>query len=661
MNQQQRRRTTTTRLSSTTCNHHSTRIMGSRSSRFFVIVLHLVGVSYHDPYAPYFWNAGGIVAVLPWPVALEPVQLWQSNNNNGREDEQQQQQQQTPDVTIPTDPIWLQDARDGRCLGPTGTFTDCGDATLWFVEPTTRTTTTQKNSFAFLVVDRDHEEPETRRERRQRRRQAECLDASPRNKNVVGKCNYSSSANNENWLAQFMVWPGRKRGQPRNTSEWRLQEDGTLQSASSLTKGGTTTTPRRLCLQRAPDTDAAVMGDCQQQGDVVQFSFLRFKTVSVMDPQAKKKTKTPLRIQQQQQQRSTAAAAADTTASPDASAASSRSSFTTTSSSIGTVSAATTASPLRSRLEPAMFPELKDTSTLLFQRNNNNNNRETEPKQNGSPLHARLLSNSNPILLASTTMKPAQMTPPHQLSSSPLSQQQQQHPGTANTDSITSKLRRIQTHPYLNAADKSSNIWTDPQTQLEYHTDLRTYLGRPREDGRHTLTGVGIYRKGYVIKVYGIAFYVAKNDVLADPALLLPYASLTADQLRSRTDFYQLLQSSASQFDRTILLKTNMQLSAETMRSSLQADWSYLTEEAKVLLASTGMQNLPADDDMLELIQDSQSNPTRCSCSQTAPAEYNANPECCARGTELGFTWTKENVLEVCTVHHHPRACIVGE
>ncbi len=213
------------------------------------------------------------------------------------------------------------------------------------------------------------------------------------------------------------------------------------------------------------------------------------------------------------------------------------------------------------------------------------------------------------------------------------------------------KVGRMEVHPYIAAA--KDEVWTDPQTGLTYNTDLCRYLGHDRkEHGRHTLMGVGQYRKGFVIKVYGIAYYVSKRDALADP-VLETYAGLSAEELRSRPDFYYHLRNMGqgntgdARFDRTLLLKTNMQLSAETMRSSLGADWKMLTDEAKETLISSSMEPRPADDAMLKLIQ-SPENPSRCSCSQVAPPEYEANPTCCARGTELAFTWRKTGELEVC-------------
>jgi hypothetical protein len=210
---------------------------------------------------------------------------------------------------------------------------------------------------------------------------------------------------------------------------------------------------------------------------------------------------------------------------------------------------------------------------------------------------------------------------------------------------------RMHVHPYIAAA--KNEVWKDPSTGLEYFTDLCHYLGRDRKEyGRHTLTGVGQYRKGYVVKVYGIAHYVSKRDVLADK-IFEPYAGLSAEELRARPEFYEHLRQMPSNrqpglgmFDRTILLKINMQLSAETMRSSLHADWKFLTDEAKNTLISSSLEPRPANEDMLKTIA-SPDNPSRCSCSQVAPEEYQADPSCCGRGTELGFTWLKNGHLEV--------------
>jgi len=53
---------------------------------------------------------------------------------------------------------------------------------------------------------------------------------------------------------------------------------------------------------------------------------------------------------------------------------------------------------------------------------------------------------------------------------------------------------RMEMNPYI--AHSKDEIWVDPQTGLEYHTDLCQYLGHERkEHGRHTLVGVGQFMK----------------------------------------------------------------------------------------------------------------------------------------------------------------------
>lgn len=70
------------------------------------------------------------------------------------------------------------------------------------------------------------------------------------------------------------------------------------------------------------------------------------------------------------------------------------------------------------------------------------------------------------------------------------------HSSASLSPSLSEKpiVRKIQTNPYI-AASKDER-WVDPQTGLEYRTDLCQYLGHERKDvGRHTLTGVGQYTK----------------------------------------------------------------------------------------------------------------------------------------------------------------------
>ncbi len=216
--------------------------------------------------------------------------------------------------------------------------------------------------------------------------------------------------------------------------------------------------------------------------------------------------------------------------------------------------------------------------------------------------------------------------------------------------------RKIPVHPYIQSSHDF--VWVDPLTSLEYPTDLCQYLGQTKKEaGRHTLMGVGqYYRTAFNIKVYGAALYVAKRDVLADPKFG-EYATLSAEELRNRGDFYDLFMNMPSPgedpsnsigglFDRTLFVKINMQLSLEAMRKSLEADWSLLTDEMKSLIINSSFKERVADDRMQQKIL-SKENSSNCSCGQVAPPEYSADPSCCARGTELVFTWRKNGDFEI--------------
>jgi hypothetical protein len=221
---------------------------------------------------------------------------------------------------------------------------------------------------------------------------------------------------------------------------------------------------------------------------------------------------------------------------------------------------------------------------------------------------------------------------------------------------IHHRPRKIPSHPYIQSSHDF--VWVDPQTSLQYPTDLTSYLGHTKQEvGRHTLMGVGQYYKtAFNIKVYGAALYLARRDVLADPKFG-EYALLSSDELRARDDFYEHLMNMPSPgedptntiggfFDRTLFIKTNMQLSMDVMRKSLESDWKLLTDEMKNVIINSSFKERMADDQMKQKIL-SKENSSNCSCGQSAPPEFDANPTCCARGTELVFTWRKNGNFEI--------------
>jgi hypothetical protein len=700
------------------------------------MLVHLLGVSLPHHFQPqqhqqpqplpHHHHAAGVSATWPpsWPMALERVYLQDDSCDDGsrntrrhvdddddaddvhhrpRQSRQRRRRRQwlarrrrrivRENLLYHAEdppPLWLQDSVSGACLGPLGTFSECGDATLWSIErhivrrngrkqrhllsaswgwsrrhhETVQTATTASPfEFVFRVVDFDstaepawHPAPPDTKGSSQQRQQGsrnkrktttlvsapttDCLVATVTNQTQTVGVVLSNGSHSDTMahaslqiepcrpsLAPIPWWKRRRRQQPQQQQRtvvatttqamssmlWSILPDGRIQQSIYTTP----INEHRKCLAKQASSNRAILVNCQKSGGgveaPVQFSFFRYRPVATAGGGRSKRSDDVDHADDSAMDRSVhhADARASTTTTPQQQAASH---------------------------QPSLHPDLKDASRLIFDLHATQplNDEKTGQSSNQHESALRCIFwDASPTLLWE---RMAVAGSPRDSAATSL-----QNDLSGNVDVETLKRLRKQTHPYL--VEAKDEIWTDPQTGLQYHTDLCRYLGRNcNEQGRHTLTGMGIYRKGYVIKVYGIAYYVSKRDVVTDPALVR-FAALSAEQLRARPDFYEILRKNGH-FDRTIMLKTNMQLSAETMRSSLQADWSYLTEEAKQTLVGVSMNARPADEAMLALIQ-SPDNPSRCSCSQTAPSEYNANPECCARGTELVFTWTKANDLEV--------------
>jgi hypothetical protein len=671
--------------------------MRKRSSRFFVILLHLVGVSHHLPTTSRWQLFGGtqtgIVGVQPWPIVLETIHVLE-----------------LPELES-TEPVWLQDSTDKTCLGPTGKFTECGDATLWFVVrqklslPAATTAMNSKSKdaksndsrqrrrnklrmgvfgieedynslgdadeeqlvYSFQVVDRDFPDPEEQtlapvetierpwwhcgRGRQKPQPVVECLLTTSTTAASTAAAATTPSTSEDSSRAihvETCVLPhpdGGKNKKRRSGSSsssassslmnawaWNINEEGVFVSLASTDESTGTSTDssserqHQRCLWRGNGAQA-VLDDCsadeQDQHRMVHFSVVRYRAVSA-----------------------------------------------TTSTHTGTISSSSSGSSrsqqLPQKTQSAAAPEEPEEDHLP-------SNKAMANRAASEHLPFRLLHDTNPILL----MGHANLGGGGHRNRRDGGRKKKAVGGTSTTPSLVHPVSkdgaaedkyippaRMHVHPYI-AASKNE-VWKDPSTGLEYFTDLCHYLGRDRKEyGRHTLTGVGQYRKGYVVKVYGIAHYVSKRDVLADK-IFEPYAGLSAEELRTRPEFYELLrqmpnnhQPGLGMFDRTILLKINMQLSAETMRSSLHADWKFLTDEAKNTLISSSLEPRPANEDMLKTIA-SPDNPSRCSCSQVAPEEYQADPSCCGRGTELGFTWLKTGHLEVSVFKLTGKALTIG-
>jgi hypothetical protein len=114
---------------------------------------------------------------------------------------------------------------------------------------------------------------------------------------------------------------------------------------------------------------------------------------------------------------------------------------------------------------------------------NKSNKRHAKPKrQTGQPRNQ--IHTLAPLTLESHAAEPHPMA---------TAVAKKSHDDNSN-NIATLNLRMLQPHPYIAAA--KNGMYTDPQTGLQYPTDLCNYLGETKkESGRHSLMGVGQYTK----------------------------------------------------------------------------------------------------------------------------------------------------------------------
>eukprot|EP00523_Entomoneis_sp_CCMP467_P002925 CAMPEP_0168747022 /NCGR_PEP_ID=MMETSP0724-20121128/15449_1 /TAXON_ID=265536 /ORGANISM="Amphiprora sp., Strain CCMP467" /LENGTH=953 /DNA_ID=CAMNT_0008794813 /DNA_START=408 /DNA_END=3270 /DNA_ORIENTATION=+ len=594
------------------------------------------------------------------------------------------------------EPIWLQDASSQTCLGPQGKFTpDCGDATLWLavrqslqqprqerkrfkrkrarmgllgVEEEGEKAVAQRqehpsHGLVFYLVDRDVQEiidltteprssgawwnPKqwlqglSRRKQFQKRKAGsvaplECLVHDTDGNVSVQQCDHGKHRIPE--ISALPTWGWKveteqnqrlrptqvRTAAPQSPKKGETREDETC----AMIGGVSNRIQLSTCMQDSATTDA---GQSLLQ---LQLSIVRYRAVSV--PEATQHSLDNAKSANQLPPSSTDENSEivdehhDDTSGPQSQEEVAP----------RTTSATTSIRDLahRAAFASSMHPTLPPR--LLFEQRRNSPEKKSETE---SRPKLRGLHNTNPILLAGNSSSRLRSKVDTQQRSSLAQALEGGTVGSSGRDNPSALPRFIPVHPYI--ADAKNEVWTDPQTGLQYPTDLSGYLGHDRKErGRQTLMGVGQYRKGYVIKVYGIAYFVSKRDVLADP-FFEAYAEMSAAELQNRVEFYEHLRLHPENFERTIFIQTNMQLSAETIRGSLKADWSMLTDEAKDTILESSMKPQPMDERTKALLNDP-NNPGRCSCMAMAPPELDADPSCCARGTELVFTWLKNGDIE---------------
>ena len=478
----------------------------TRSSRFFVVLLHLVGVSTHLPSKP------GIIGVHPWSIVLETVDpsqlehLSESTDSSARimnKDGQPRQHLHQPH--------WLQDVLgDQACLHPMGGFSDCGDATLWLVIPKK---SSKRQARWRQWITWATEEEETDENTSSSRIQGYALqlyedvshhyhhhttETEPTititTTSSVAAAPYriAHSPTTSNLSEKECLTRRRKDNQlvlvpcsQNRAWAWHFNEYGILyfrkpksknvdnhvdeKQKKLIQKNGKKTLE---CLGRN-STNAAVLVPCdgsqtpsavaeiqQQGGRVLQIGLVRQYTGPSRISTNKLPKGEPSTIQQE-------ALSHPAGHFPPSQIGKAHTHAAVSNGQRETLKGATRIASLSSHKTPPVAPSETTLSLSFFK-------------------------SVNPILLASgnmglapekeqpTTNAKKAMDPPYPL------------PSPLPTRPLI--RNKIQTNPYVN--DSVDERWTDPQTQLVYHTDLCHYLGHNRRDaGRHTLTGVGQYMK----------------------------------------------------------------------------------------------------------------------------------------------------------------------
>jgi hypothetical protein len=531
--------------------------MTSRSARFFVVLLHLMGVSNHLPSNLPYWMSSiasetGIVGVNPLSIVLETLDLEHimdgsssnSNNNHNQYDVRQ--------------PHWLQDSMDANtCLGPIG-FSECGDATLWLLLPKQKKdrkwkqwikwateeqdeeTQAAPQGYALQLVDDDsylrnaaaNMESSSSSSPTDNYRNKECLTRRRKDhKLVLGSC-----SNDKAWSWQVNgegVLYLEQQPQPPHKSSKQHQQHKRLLKKPTLDcvwRNNTEAALRPCNGQVPPPTQEDGEQQPQPQQRVVQFALVRQATVSSSSSSSSASTSTLGRIVQ-------APATSD-----EEKSSSTEETRTTTSSIVQQQQAVVVEESLpSSRTEDlahanahagfAMDPllqlrELRHSARLSIHVNNVNidPNAATLPKKIknnpkprvGGNLQLQFLKDTNPILLAGGNRGPPNNN--NKKNTKPIPTP------TATVEQQRSKssikpvvLRKIRKHPYIE--ESKQNKWTDPKTGLQYDTDLCHYLGDDRkETGRHTLTGVGLYMR----TVFNIKVRRKKERVLLVLVVIVP-------------------------------------------------------------------------------------------------------------------------------------------
>ncbi len=484
-----------------------------------MVLLHLVGVSTDLPPPSFFrifWNDAGIVGVNPALFLLE------------RSDPSQQ-------GLLDLQPHWLQDAHDQKCLGLMGTFSECGDATMWRVIPRAKRHARRRQWIRWATEDDDldWDVPQGYALQVFYGTNNCCQDDIARGSpsNMCSGLSGKSGFNNEDYSNNECLTRRRKDNKlvmvPCSEDRawfWKVNELGILHFEKPGRGMRKSNHKKKLLNKRQSfecvwrNASVAVLLPCDGRDPsklinstsmhdvderVVQFQFLR--QVNKRDLQSPDAEATKL---------TTDGEVMKVDPNPDTSEdnVEKQSWVSTLPYAFGGLPslmdiAHTHAKASVRQTEPRSGSR---TPSILPQR----------PSEVVSKKVPRFLGDTNPILVASTNRTvggsirvqgPRRTVMEEKLSRQPTSTSSVVHEGSLS-HATRPAVRKIQINPYI-AASKEER-WKDPQTGLVYSTDLCRYLGHERKDvGRHTLTGVGQYTKTMLnIKVRSVSLLGCLSD-----------------------------------------------------------------------------------------------------------------------------------------------------
>lgn len=378
-----------------------------------------------------------------------------------------------------------QDDHDGKCFGPAG-FSECGDATLWHIRRRPSHWTRKRGLLRKLLQIDESEEKDWGFA-------LQLVDYTTTNNHNDNDSSSMSLRQSRDCLTRRQTTNKQRGGEVLGLGKctslqtawsWRVSGEGILFHGVAGSK-------RRLhpsqCLWRQ-NTTIPTLSSCEADEEdsssrLVRFSMVRYhsnkqsaSTVErVLEEDMKKRKSKQHHVDE----------AVDVESNNDE--------ITQQQHPVMSVDLAHSHAT-----EPLTQPDVKPSSQLLLTPLSSMSSKE---RVTASMVPRNILKGASPILVAMDTTR----------NNNNMRNNNNEMPSssTLTVDTTTTtrlgggpvKLRKMPTHPYI--ASSRDNVWTDPQTGLEYITDLCEYLGHDRkESGRHTLTGVGQYtRTVFNIKV----------------------------------------------------------------------------------------------------------------------------------------------------------------